>query len=397
MRMDYAVADHWEGGFDETGLQAWASGLRQRLGTRRVSLGLAFLSPAFSSQAAQVLELLRVYGQMPLLVGCSSPGLVAGNREWEENAGLVLGLYSLPGADLRACHFTQEQLDGLATPAGWHAHTGIAADSTNGWLAFADPFHLDCEAWLDSWNKAYPGKTVVGGLAGGNLEERTTQVYLNGEVYEEGGVAVSVGGEFRLISLISQGCTPIGDTWTITKTHQNFIQEIANRPAYEILVDTFNHLTDADRQKARGNLLVGLVVNEYLEEFHRGDFLIRNLLAADPRTGSLIVGALPRQGQTIQFQRRDAAAASEDLSFLLEQTRRNLAGQTIYGGCLCCCGGRGQHLFGRANHDAQQIQEKLGPLPLTGFFCNGEIGPVGDRNFLHGYTASLALFVKPTH
>jgi len=333
---------------------------------------------------------------MPLLVGCSSPGLVAGNREWEENAGLVLGLYSLPGADLRACHFTQEQLDRLETPAGWHAHTGIAADSTNGWLAFADPFHLDCEAWLDSWNKAYPGKTVVGGLAGGNLEERTTQVYLNGEVYEEGGVAVSVGGEFRLISLISQGCTPIGDTWTITKTHQNLIQEIANRPAYEILVDTFNHLTDDDRQKARGNLLVGLVVNEYLEDFHRGDFLIRNLLAADPRTGSLIVGALPRQGQTIQFQRRDAVAASADLSFLLEQTRRNLAGQTIYGGCLCCCGGRGQHLFGRANHDAQQIQEKLGPLPLTGFFCNGEIGPVGDRNFLHGYTASLALFVKPT-
>ena len=102
----------------------------------------------------------------------------------------------------------------------------------------------------------------------------------------------------------------------------------------------------------------------------------------------------PRQGQTIQFQRRDAEAATYDLRALLERAKRELGNTPIYGGCLCTCSGRGLGLFGVPHHDANMIQRQLGPMGLTGFFCNGEIGPVGERNYLHGYTASLALFVK---
>ena len=145
---------------------------------------------------------------------------------------------------------------------------------------------------------------------------------------------------------------------------------------------------------ARGNLLIGLVVNEYLEDFHRGDFLIRNLLGADPQSGAIAVGALPRPGQTIQFQRRDANAANEDMSELLSTAAKKLESRTVYGACLCSCNGRGQGLFGQPNHDASMVQERLGPFGMAGFFCSGEIGPIGDRNFLHGFTASLALFVK---
>ena len=139
---------------------------------------------------------------------------------------------------------------------------------------------------------------------------------------------------------------------------------------------------------------MGLVINEYLHEFHRGDFLIRQLIGADPNSGIVAVGALPRAGQTIQFQRRDAATGTEDMESLLRRTKEQLAGKTIYGGCLCCCNGRGARLFGKPSHDARFVQKQLGPLAVMGFFCNGEIGPVGDKNFLHGYTASLALFVK---
>ena len=235
---------------------------------------------------------------------------------------------------------------------------------------------------------------MLGGLASGDSNEQATQVYLNGEVFDEGGVAISVGGAVRLVGVTSQGCTPIGETWTLTKVEQNIIHQIGNRPAYEVLAETFNQLP-ADQQKtARGNLFIGLVVNEYLEEFHRGDFLIRNLLGADPRSGSIAVGALPRLGQTVQFQRRSAAAADEDMQELLTRAKKQLGDTPIYGGCLCSCNGRGHSLFGRPNHDAQMVQQRLGPLGLAGFFCNGEIGPVGQRSFLHGYTASLALFVK---
>ena len=138
----------------------------------------------------------------------------------------------------------------------------------------------------------------------------------------------------------------------------------------------------------------GLAVNEYLADFHRGDFLIRNLLGADPHSGAIAVGALPRAGQTIQFQRRDAATATEDMSELLRRAKQRLTGATVYGGCLCSCSGRGRHLFGYAGHDAKMVQQQFGPMGLAGFFCSGEIGPVGEQSFLHGFTASLALFVK---
>ena len=394
MRDRFSVAAHWNGGFDEAGLQRWAESLRTQLQAPKVSLGILFLTPGLFAQAEAVIEIVRVHARVPLLVGCTSSSLISGNRELEDAEGLVLGLFALPGAELRAFRFRQEQIEAASSPAYWHHETGLGPDQTNGWLVFADPYHLDAEAWLKSWNEAYAPLPVLGGLASGSRDEAGTQVYLNGEVFNEGGVALSVGGEVSLKGVISQGCTPIGQTWTITRAERNLIHEIGNRPAYEVLAETFNGLPQEEQAKTRGNLFVGLVVNEYLEDYQQGDFLIRNLLGADPRSGTLAVGAFPRPGQTLQFQRRDAEAATEDLDALLVAARQQLSRTQIYGGCLCSCNGRGSHLFNMPNHDADLIQNRLGPFGLAGFFCNGEIGPVGDRNYLHGYTASLALFVK---
>jgi len=391
---EYSAAAHWPGDFDEVGLQKWAENLRAQLRAPQVSLGLVFMSPRFFPRAKQVLEILRVHARIPLLAGCSSPSLIVGEHEVEQNAGVSLGLYALPGAELKALHFTQAQVEEANGPGYWQLETDVEPARSNGWLAFIDPFHLDSESWLRTWNEAYAPLPVLGGLATGDANEQLTQVYLNGEVFEEGGVAVSCGGSVRLAGVTSQGCTPIGETWTLTRVEQNIIHQIGNRPAYKVLEETFNQLSPDEQKHARGNLFIGLVVNEYLEDFHRGDFLIRNLLGADPRSGSIAVGALPRLGQTVQFQRRSATAATEDLEALLTRARKELAGATIYGGCLCSCNGRGRNLFGRPNHDTQMVQQRLGPLGLAGFFCNGEIGPVGQKSYLHGYTASLALFVK---
>ena len=207
-------------------------------------------------------------------------------------------------------------------------------------------------------------------------------------------MAVAVGGGVALAGVISQGCTPIGEAWTLTRVEQNLIRHIANRPAYAVLAETVQQLPPEEQRKVQGNLHIGLVVNEYLESFQRGDFLVRNLLGGDPNSGVLAVGAQPRMGQTIQFQRRDAAAASEDLNEMLARAKKNLAGTEIYGGCLFCCNGRGKNLFGRTSHDTKLVQAHFGPTGIAGIFCNGEIGPVGEKNFLHGFTASLALFVK---
>jgi len=395
MQNEFSVAGHWEADFDEAALRDWVVALRAKLSSQKVSLGLVFIAPRFFPQAEQILELLRVHGQIPLLAGCSSGSLIAEAEEVESNAGLALALYALPGAEIKACRFSPDEIEeARRQPRYWEEKTGVPAARTNGWLVFSDPFQMDNEAWLASWNDAYAPLPVLGGLASGDPDSQSTQIYLNGEVFEEGGVAISVGGDVGLHAVISQGCMPIGETWTVTHVDGNLIYKIGNRAAYEVLAETFNCLSTTDQRKSRGNLFVGLVVNEYLEEYQRGDFLVRNLLGADPKAGAIEVGALPRAGQTLQFQQRDADAATEDMDVLLSRARENLKSATIYGGCLCSCNGRGRALFGEASHDARMVQEKLGPMGLAGFFCNGEIGPVGKRNFLHGYTASLALFVS---
>jgi small ligand-binding sensory domain FIST len=389
-----SIAAYWSDGMNEAGLADWARRLRARLPAKTVSLGLVFMSPKFFPHAEQVLEILRLHAQIPLLAGCSGGGLVTNSEELESAGGLVLALYSLPGATLKGVRFTQEQVEAAEGENYWLVENGVAKDRVNGWLAFVDPFHLDGEKWLRSWNKDYSGVPVYGGLASGNFPEPLAQVYLDGEVFEDGGVTIAVGGDVALAGVISQGCTPIGEAWTLTRVEQNLIRHIANRPAYAVLSETVQNLPPEEQRKVQGNLHIGLVVNEYLDEFHRGDFLVRNLLGGDPNSGVLAVGALPRMGQTIQFQRRDAAAASEDLNELLAREKTRLADAEIYGGCLFCCNGRGKNLFGRPSHDSELVQAHFGPTGIAGFFCNGEIGPIGDKNFLHGFTASLALFVK---
>jgi small ligand-binding sensory domain FIST len=391
---EFSTSAYWQGDFDEDGLRHWAEKLRAQLNAHPVSLGLVFMSPKFFPHAQATLEILRVHAHIPLLAGCSSTSLVTGSREIENATGIVLALYSLPGAELNGFRFTQTQVEEADGAAYWPLETGVDPKRTNGWLTFIDPFHIDTESWMRSWNTAYAPLPTFGGLSSGIYADQATQVYLNGEVFEEGGVAISIGGDVKLSGVISQGCTPIGETWTLTRVEQNLIHQIANRPAYAVLDETVQKLSPADRQKARGNLFIGLVVNEYLEDFHRGDFLVRNLIGGDPNSGVLAVAALPRAGQTIQFHRRDAVAATEDMDELLEHEKEKIGGATIYGGCLCCCNGRGQNLFGEPNHDAELVQKELGPLGLAGFYGNGEIGPVGGKNYLHGFTASLALFIK---
>jgi small ligand-binding sensory domain FIST len=351
------------------------------------------LAPSLFPYAKDVLEILRVHGRIPCLAGCSGVGLISDGNEFEEGADLVLGLYHLPGATLKGFHFDNDAINAMEDAPSWIQKTGLPPEQVNGWLVFASPFHLNGEAWLRQWNTAYPGIPAVGGLASGDFSAEQCQVYFNGGVHEQGLVAVALCGDVTLETVVSQGCTPIGESWTITRADRNFILRIGNRPAYSVLMETFEGMNEEDRKKSQNNLFVGLAIDEYREELHCGDFLVRNLLGGDPKNGALAVGAYPRTGQTLQFQRRDSETADAELSALLAQSRTQLGGRPIYGGCLTVCNGRGSRLFGTPNHDAGLVQDQLGSTAITGFFGHGELGPVARQNFLHGYTASLGLFV----
>jgi small ligand-binding sensory domain FIST len=359
-----------------------------------IDLTFLFASSAYAEGFPELVASARRATGARLLIGCSSQGIIGTGREVEGQPALALLTFSLPGAVLRPVRLAQGTLEQCSGPEAWHGMTRVPPDDATAWFLFADPFTLDAEGLLVAWSGAYPGTPVVGGMASGDVRLRRTHVFLNDEVYEDGAVAMALGGSYGVRTIVSQGCTPIGKTWTITGATGNVIDTIAQRPAYQVLLETVQALPREVQQRARGNLFVGLAMDEYREELHRGDFLIRNILGADAESGTVTVGAIPRTGQTVQFQLRDRVAADEDLRELLEAAKADLRGPEPIGALLCSCNGRGIGLFGTPDHDARAVADRLGPIPLAGFFCNGEVGPVGSQNFLHGYTASIALVVR---
>ena len=354
-----------------------------------------FASGEYMGHFEDIIRVVRRETGMPLVIGCSGQGIVGTDQELEDLPSLSLLALSLPETTLRPVHLTQDMLESCTDPQDWHAELGIDQDEVNAWLIFADPFRMDCEALVESFSRAYPGIPMIGGLASGTMEDRFTRIFLNDEVFDDGAVALAISGEYTLLPLVSQGCEPIGEAWTITKVREDgLIEGISNRSAYEVLIDTFQTLSPELQRRAQRNLLVGLAANEYQDSFDRGSFLIRELRGVDRRIGALAVTASPRVGQTIQFQMRDAVGADIDLRSLLSQTKTRLQQNQPVAALLCTYTGRGIGMFAIPDHDAGVIARELGPIPVAGLFCNGEIGPMGGRTFLHSFTASIALFVK---
>ena len=381
-----AAARVFVGKYSEKAVIEVADSLRSEIGTN-ASLGVLFLTQEWQPHLEDTLELIRLHGHVPQLVGCSGWGVIGNRREVEQEAGFSLILFSLPPESFSVVQLSESQVEESAGTDYWHATTGLSPEEVTSWIVLAHPYFAGAESWLEEWNAAYPGIPILGGLA----SSTNSEIFLlkDGEISTAPVVAIAMKHGLRVRSLVSQGCRPIGDPSPITKSEQNLILEIGNLPAYQALEAAFLSIPAEQRVSVRNNLFLGLAVSEYIEDFKQGDFLIRNILGADPQIGALAVGAHPRVGQTVQFQLRDSKSAREDLVLAAEKVKAGLSGPV--GILLFSCAGRGKGLFSTADHDAATLGDILGDIPLAGFFCNGEIGPVGGKAFLHGYTASAAI------
>jgi len=261
------------------------------------------------------------------------------------------------------------------------------------WIPFLNPFRFASDQWLRDWNALHPTATCIGGLASGKGED-STGVVLNGKILSGGVVTGFVGSTLRLHPIVSQGCRPIGEPLTVTRAENNIVYALGAQPAYQALETAFQTLSEEEKSTARGNLFAGLATSEYVEDFLPGDFLIRNIIGADPNSGAVVIGGVPRIGQTLQYQYRDRDAASSDLSNGLLQAARGIPNPV--GSLVFRCMGRGEKFFGQAGHDISLLREVFGPHPSSGFLCSGEIGPVNSVNCLTAYTAAIALFYDKT-
>lgn len=373
--------------FSEALVETTARELLAEIGGR-VTCAFVFASADYRDHLPDFLELIQVHGHVPVLAGCSGSGLIGTAQEAEAAAGFSLLFLYLPNTVLHVFPFTTADVENFDSAEACLAATGLRADEVDAWITLANPVAIDIESWLKAWNAAWPGVPCLGGLGSGG--RRGDQIFLfQDRKPVEAALAIGLRGGVRVQTVVSQGCRPIGEPLTITGAEGNVVTSLGSRAAYERLTETCESLPEADRELASGNLFAGLAMSEYIDDFKTGDFLVRNLIGADPHTGVIAIGALPRVGQTLQFQLRDRDSAHEELLRLLRG--RQEEGVKPFASLIFSCTGRGKHLFGISHHDAGAVAEIFGALPSTGFFCNGEIGPVGEQNFVHGYTASLAL------
>jgi small ligand-binding sensory domain FIST len=355
----------------------------ERFEGERPDLLVCFASPhhvgAFDDIAAGLVRLLE-----PEAFAGVTAGAVAGTgKEVEEEPALSVFAASFGGGHASAFALDVVDAPDGITIVGWP--DDLPDHGTL--LLFADPFSFPVTDFLRLCNDQVPGLTVVGGLASASPGGGGNRLACNTDVRTSGAVAVLLDDTVSVRTVVSQGCRPIGQPFTVTKAERNLVVELAGQSAIARLQEVAATVPDDERALLRNGLHMGVVVDEHKIDFDRGDFLVRNLLGADERSGGLAVGEFVEVGQTVQFHVRDARAADEDLKVMLRNVDRDADGALLF-----TCNGRGTHLFGTPDHDAGVIEERLGPVPLAGAFCAGEIGPVGGRNFLHGFTASLVVF-----
>ena len=374
--------------------------------TASPDLGLVFISSAYASEYSRLMPLLREHLSVPVLIGCGGSGIIGMNsqgeaQEIEGEPALSISLAHMPDVRIQAFHIPGDGLPDLDSPPNaWVDLIGVSPQEQPHFILLADPFS-GVNDLLQGLDFAYPGSIKVGGMTSAGAMGVQSSLFCNYKLYREGTVGVALSGNIVLEAIVAQGCRPIGQPYQVTACERNILLELAaqdsinktngevqSRRPLEVLRDLIQNLSEADRQLAQHSLFVGVARDEFKQTLGHGDFLIRNLLGVDPRVGAIAIGDRVRPGQRIQFHLRDARTSEEDLELLLQHYQKERPNTTeACGALMFSCLGRGEGLYGKPDFDSQLFRRYLNKIQLSGFFCKGEIGPVGGSTFLHGYTS----------
>jgi small ligand-binding sensory domain FIST len=359
---------------------------RASLGAMPASFAVLFASAHFSGSApALVAAVAAETGGVPL-IGCVAAAVAGGTREVESEPAVSLWLAAdLGPVETFAMEFVRTRSGGAfggyrftPDPGGVH-------------LLLCDPFTFPAGDLLAHLNQHVPAAVVMGGMASGGLRSGQSQLFLDDRVVTHGAVGAHLP-RAGIHPLVAQGCRPVGDPYTVTQADGNLIIELGGRPPLARLRELAAALPVREQELLARGAHLGIVIDEYQAEPGPGDFLVRGIAGADPESGAIAVGSELEVGQTVQFHVRDARSADEDLRRILVREAAALGGRPLAGALLFTCTGRGTRMFAEPDHDTGLLAQALGQIPVAGFFCDGELGPVGGQNFLHTFTASIALF-----
>jgi small ligand-binding sensory domain FIST len=365
--------------------------LRAGLDGATPDLLVGFVSAQHEESYERLPELARV-SQAKVVVACSAGGVIAAGREIEHHPGLALVGAVLPDVRLATFHLETDRLPPPEDRDGWADLAHAAAREEPHVLLLADPFTAEVEPLLAGLDRHFPSGRKVGGLASGGAEVGRN-VFLEGAtLHRSGVVGVAMSGDIAVETIVAQGCRPIGDPMFVTSAQGPLLRGLDGEPAARVLRRLYERLEGRDQELFRHSLFVGLVMRESRETYHQGDFLIRNIVGLDGASGSLMLGSSLHEGTIVQFHLRDATTSAEDLEALLARQAGATGTSAPAGALLFSCLGRGAQLYGEPDHDSEAFRRHFGDVPLGGFFCSGEIGPVHGTTFVHGYTSCFALF-----
>ena len=367
-----------------TGATEAAAAARERLDGAACDVCVVFASGLHLAAPEAALEAIDEVLAPSQLVGCGAQGVLGDGREVERGTGVAVWAASLGPGTATAFHAAVDEEGAMA---------GVPdLDGARGAILLADPHTFPADAVLNAISPRWPDVPLIGGLASARLPDGSAALFLDGEVAARGAVGVRFDG-VDIVPCVSQGAAPLGPELTITAAEGNVILELAGKPAYEKLQEVAEGLDahDLGLLQRSGGILLGIVVEPNKPEYLQGDFLVRPPIGADRRTGAVAVGALVRPGQVVRVHARDAASADRDLRTALSSRAAELGSPPV-GALVFACNGRGMAMFGAPDHDATAVAHALRGAPSAGFFCAGEIGPVGHESFLHGFTATVALF-----
>ena len=321
------------------------------------------------------------------IMGCTACGTIGVDREIEGAPSMALLVGTLPDVRIRPFHITARDLDHADDLSAWERLVGVSPESDPKFLVWADPRARNLMPFMEGINRWFPGAPVLGGVASAGQDGGENMLFVQGEVVHEGICGVVLTGDLVFEPVVSQGCKPIGTPFVVTAGEANIIRELGGHPPLTRLHEVLESLPPEEMALARKSLFLGRVIDEYKDLFTRGDFLIHSITGADRESGSLAIAGPVHVGTTVQFHVRDGASADQDLREALGPHRdSDVEALMLFG-----CNGRGTHMWPEPNHDIAVAREILGDIPIAGMFCAGEFGPVGGKNFIHGFTASMAL------
>lgn len=361
------------------------------LGGASADLVMLFVAPQLEDELPLIVERVNDRAEHAVIIGCSAGGVIGANAEIEDAPAIAVWAASLPDASVQPFRLTFHQEGEHGIIEGFEEVPEMAGSVV---VMLNDPYSFPADLFLHHLNESSTGIPVLGGQASGGLEAGRNFLISGAEIVRDGAVGVVLSGGPDASWLVSQGCRPIGETYAVTRSERNVIFELAGQPALRRLEETYAASSTRDQLLMRRGMHIGQAVTELKPELGRGDFLIRNVMGIDPATGGIAISDMVEVGQTVQFQVRDAASAREDLRLMLARERERDP-RPVVGGLLFTCNGRGEALFGVSGHDIGAVHNAFGPVPVAGFFANGELGPVAGRNFVHGFTASLLVLRDP--